>query len=73
MKKYEIMYWSTLRSKKHINKYEIEVEEECVLDKIGNLIRRGKPKERFAMDPTIQNFINKHGGLAIDGWKFNIP
>lgn len=25
------------------------------------------------MDPTMQNFINKHGGLAIGGAKFNLP
>ncbi|KAL4479494.1 hypothetical protein ABPG72_011816 [Tetrahymena utriculariae] len=63
-----------LNSKGQWVEEEIEVEEECVVDKFGNVIRsREKPKEGFSMDPLMQNFINKHGGLAIGGAKFNLP
>jgi len=38
---------------------EIEVEEECVVDKNGNIIRtREKPKDGPVMDPAMQAFIN---------------
>lgn len=53
---------------------EIEVEEECIVDKNGNVLRvREKLREGAVMDPSMQAFINKHGGLAIGGSKFNIP
>lgn len=50
------------------------MEEECVVDKNGNIIRtREKPKEGPIMDPAMQAFINAHGGLAIGGSKFTLP
>ena len=46
-----------LKKKKKIK--EIEVEEECVVDKYGNVLRtREKPKEGVVTDPAMLAFIN---------------
>ncbi|KAL4510825.1 hypothetical protein ABPG72_004979 [Tetrahymena utriculariae] len=53
---------------------EIEIEEEVVVDKNGNEIRkREKPQSGIYTDPSMIEFINKHGGLAIGGSKFILP
>ncbi|EGR34049.1 phage head-tail family protein, putative [Ichthyophthirius multifiliis] len=53
---------------------EIEVDEECVVDKDGNILRtREKPKEGLYTDPSIIAFVNQFGGLAVGGSKFIIP
>lgn len=63
-----------LNSKGEWVEEEIEVEEECVVDKYGNILRtREKPKEGLVTDPAMLAFINQHGGLAIGGSKYIIP
>lgn len=48
-----------LNSKGEWVEEEIEVEEECVVDKYGNILRtREKPKEGLVTDPAMLAFIN---------------
>lgn len=64
-----------LNSKGEWEEVEIEVEEQVVIDKrTGKEIRKREIEQQGAvMDPAMQAFINKHGGMAIGGAKIRKP
>jgi len=55
---------------------EIEVDEMVVIDKRTGEVLRSKeiiPEAGMLSGKAAQDFMNKHGGLAIGGAKFNRP
>lgn len=64
-----------LNSKGEWEEIEIEVEEEVVIDKLTGKELRKRELEPTGphMDPAMQAFLNKHGGMAIGGMGFKKP
>lgn len=64
-----------LNSRGEWEEVEIEVEEQVIIDKrTGKEIRKREIEPQGAvMDPAMQAFINKHGGMAIGGAKIRKP
>lgn len=64
-----------LNSKGEWEEIEIEVEEEVVIDKLTGKELRKRELEPTGpqMDPAMQAFLNKHGGMAIGGKGFKKP
>ena len=49
------------------------LEFRTIIQQNNEIRKREKPKTGVVTDPSIVDFVNKHGGLAIGGSKYILP